>query len=96
MCTTENITIFMKYSHVQNRTKICECCFKMKRRKEKQWNQKERAKREYHYQYGFLANFLMVFVIGGFQRNTNNFQGDKLTLFMANGKWRNLVINKVK
>ena len=34
----------------------------MKRRKEKkQLNQRERAKREYHYQYGFLTNFVNGF-----------------------------------
>lgn len=53
----------------------------MKRRKEKQWNQRERAKRErVSLSIWFLTNFLMVFVIGGFQRNTNIFQGGKYAL----------------
>jgi hypothetical protein len=43
----------------------------MKRRKEKkQKNQRERvAKREYHYQYGFLTNFVNGFCHSGFPKN---------------------------
>ena len=40
-------------------TKICKYSLKMKLRKEKNNRiKKERAKREYHYQYGFLTNFV--------------------------------------